>query len=507
MHSRGKFLSLVPLGGGKRFSRVCPSAICEDDARKRAELGTELVRAMYAGGREVLVVSALEQLVDSAPDKVGDVLEGWRRVVGGALGDPKAPSRPLPPIGETFATFGERWTTGELHKLYPDHIGALDDATAKDYAFTLRKYVNPTIGPLPLKAITLDHALDVMRKIPDTLSSARRRHVAQAMHRVLKIAAFPARVIALSPIPRGFLPKPGPGRAKVLPEIAEEAAVLALPEDRAPLVERLLLGFLAREGCRKEDAAGLQWGDTRAADAPGWIDLAAGKVYLDQHKTLDTQGARDPWRLQPDVLAALRRWRELRPRARRIFPGEGGAQLNVEHLADRQRAYYEAAGVARRELHESTKGRRRLVVHDLRSLFCTLAFARGESEGWITARTGHTTSTMLAKYRRAAASFGEGSEATLAPLHLAVPELRNEADRGPPEPSAEPSADDEPDDTSDTEGHETAAFAMVAGDTVSLGSGAARLSGSSPDRRTRACFLERNRSATRRERRTSSPRF
>jgi len=439
MESRGKFLALVPLGGGDRFERVCPSAASLDDARRRAEQGTEIVRALYAVGREADVAKALEQIVDApAAELAAQFVDAWRRVAGGVLGGPVVKGPAPPPAGETFEKFAKRWTDGELHRAYPDHVGALDPQTAADYAATLRKYINPTMGPLPLAAVTLDHALDVMRKLPEGLSQSRRRNAAQTMHRVLAIATFPARVIPASPLPRGFLPKVGPGRAKVLPEIAEEAALLALPEDQAPIVERLLLGFLAREGCRKEDAAPLEWSDTRTKDAPGWIDLAAGKVYVDQHKTLDTQGARDPWRLQPDVLEALRRWRKLHPKARRVFPGEGGALLNVDKLAERQRAYYLAAGAKRLELHESTATRRRLFVHDLRALFCTLAFARGESEGWITARTGHTTSTMLAKYRRAAASFGEGGEAVLAPLHLAIPELRKPDEQGPGEGADEP---------------------------------------------------------------------
>jgi len=508
MESRGRFLCLIPLGAGQRFERVCPSAASLEDARQRAEQGTEIVRALYSAGREADVERALKQIVDAPADVVPQFLVGWRRVAGGVLGGPKPPaSEPAAPAaGETFETFAKRWTDGDLHRAYPDHVGALDEQTARDYAATLRKYLNPTLGPLPLAAVTLDHALDVMRKLPEGLSSSRRRNAAQTMHRVLAIATFPARVIPASPLPRGFLPKLGPGRAKVLPEIAEEAALLALPEDQAPIVERLLLGFLAREGCRKEDAAQLEWGDTRAKGAPGWIDLDAGKVYLDQHKTDGSQGARDPWRLRPDVHEALRRWRVLHPKARRVFPGEGGAALNVDKLAERQRAYYLAAGAKRLELHQSTATRRRLFVHDLRALFCTLAFARGESEGWITARTGHTTSTMLAKYRRAAASFGEGGEATLAPLHLALPELRKpgegepgegadeppeEPARGGEEPSADPSAATEPEKTGATEGQETGPSAPMPLESEALGSSAERHAGSSPARRTSGSIRDR----------------
>lgn len=68
--------------------------------------------------------------------------------------------------------------------------------------------------------------------------------------------------------------------------------------------------------------------------------------------------------------------------------------------------------------------RRRLRAHDLRATFVTLALAAGASEQWVSDRTGHTSSEMLQRYRRAARTaaeleMGEG----LGPMHRLIPEI------------------------------------------------------------------------------------
>jgi len=62
----------------------------------------------------------------------------------------------------------------------------------------------------------------------------------------------------------------------------------------------------------------------------------------------------------------------------------------------------ERAELKRPQLFELTESRRHIVVHDLRATFVTVSLAEGKSEAWITDRTGHTSSTMLYKYKRAA---------------------------------------------------------------------------------------------------------
>lgn len=436
--SRGRFLSLIPLGGGDRFERVCPSATSKADAAARAEQGTAIVRALYAGGKEAFVRDALAQLVDAPPGDVEAIVASWLAVGGMAIpGAAGKPAEPPAPTGNTFRAFAEEWIGGDLHKRFPDHVGALQPGTVGGYRAKLTEYVYPVVRETPLAAFTLDLALEVMRKVPPTVSTATRRHVAQVMYRSLALAAFPARLIKATPLPRGFLPKLGPGRAKGFLYPDEEAAALAFGE--VALATRMLLGFLAREGCRKEEAAALQWGDGRSADAASWIDMKRGWAYLDQHKTAGHSGARE-WPLDPGVLEALRRWRKIAPPGPFVFGGERA--LDAEPLPQQLRACVEGAGVERAELFESTSTRRRLVAHDLRGVFTTIALARGRDEGWIMRRTGWTTSAMLARYRRQAANLAEGEDVTLVPLYAAIPELRRPGEGGT-EPVSEPVSGDE----------------------------------------------------------------
>jgi hypothetical protein len=51
----------------------------------------------------------------------------------------------------------------------------------------------------------------------------------------------------------------------------------------------------------------------------------------------------------------------------------------------------------------------------------TLALASGKSEAWIKRRTGHTSSSMIERYRRHAAELAE--DVALAALDRAIPEL------------------------------------------------------------------------------------
>jgi hypothetical protein len=62
-------------------------------------------------------------------------------------------------------------------------------------------------------------------------------------------------------------------------------------------------------------------------------------------------------------------------------------------------------------------------VHDLRASFVTLAVAIGKSEAWLTDRTGHKSSAMIARYKRTARLAEELNLGWFAPMHLALPEL------------------------------------------------------------------------------------
>jgi integrase len=61
--------------------------------------------------------------------------------------------------------------------------------------------------------------------------------------------------------------------------------------------------------------------------------------------------------------------------------------------------------------------------HDLRATFVTINLANGKTETWISDRTGHKSSQMIARYRRMARTHAELNLGDLTPLASAIPEL------------------------------------------------------------------------------------
>src|SRR6185503_11180018 len=154
-------------------------------------------------------------------------------------------------------------------------------------------------------------------------------------------------------------------------------------------------GFLHREGPRSAEAARLTWGD---------IDLGRGILTLDENKTDDPRA----WALSPGVVRALGAWREhLRGTVGvedgdAVFVDELGRPIGGDHLADQFREHLRAAGVSRAVLFENSAARMRIRLHDTRATFVTLALANGRTETWVADRTGHKSSLMINRYRRAA---------------------------------------------------------------------------------------------------------
>ena len=129
------------------------------------------------------------------------------------------------------------------------------------------------VGDIPIARFRTEDAELVMRALPSELAGGSRRQVAQLIHRVLKLAAYPARVIERSPLPKGFLPKPSAKKALQWRYPVDHHRLLRCQD--VPLRHRLLYGFLAREGMRRSEAMRLCWSD---------IDLERGTVTLDENK-------------------------------------------------------------------------------------------------------------------------------------------------------------------------------------------------------------------------------
>ncbi len=323
-------------------------------------------------------------------------------------------------VAVTFEALGRDWTTGKLHKQWPDHV-KLKRSADKDEGRLERLY--KVIGGVRLEAFTLEDAERAMATIDEARSTATRRHYAQLISKILRMAVYPCRIIERSPLPVGFLPRVKAMKATAYLYPSEDAQLLACT--KVPFERRAFYGFLAREGMRRGEALALTWGD---------VDLERGAVKLDTNKTDDARA----WALHPGVAAALRKLKpEGAEQADRVFGGldEGS------RFADTLRDDLTTAKIGRPELTERSPNRRPIRLHDLRTGFVTLSLAAGRSESWVADRTGHRSSVMINKYRRAARSASELGLGELAPLDQALPELAPK--QGGPQPGPDVSAGDE----------------------------------------------------------------
>lgn len=320
----------------------------------------------------------------------------------------------------TLEQFGACWTSGELARRFPDHVAL--KKTANDDASRFRNYVYPVIGTEPMRRFEgrrgvelVEQVLNCLPPLGPTFSRSSRRQVIQSVHRLLTLAVYPAKVLSANPLPRGFVPKTGDEKAKAYLFPDEDAKLMACVA--VPLPERLLYGILAREGMRVSELLDLTWAD---------LDLERGMLFLDQNKTDDARS----WALDPGVAEALRRWRDR-------FAGSARPERSVlSHrkwtvdrfgVAGRLRDYLKEAGVTRVQLFESNDKRGPLRAHDLRASFVTVNLALGKTEAWITDRTGHRSSQMIYRYKRAARTHAELNLGGFLPLHEAIPELARAA--------------------------------------------------------------------------------
>jgi len=396
-HQNGKWYARITLEVGERRAFELPTVSDEKRARERAAVLAEMAGILRRAERLDLAPKILARAASANEKDLGPAREVVRGILNGNL------VRELDREGMMFKQLGALWTSGELARRYPDHVKV--KRSADDDLSRLERHVYPTAGDVLLSAFTIEHAEHVMAAMPATLSRSTRRHVAQLMHRVLGLAVYPMRIIAANPLPRGWLPSSGTSKAMTFLYPEEDAALMRCTD--IPLAHRVFYGVLAREGLRKSEALALTWGN---------VDLVRGALILDRNKTDDPR----TWALDAGVAQALRAWHELgdKPDDERVFVDLG--DVNVDTL----RGHLRAAGLDRAQLFERSETRQPIRLHDLRATFVTLSLATGRSEAWVADRTGHRSSVMINRYRRAARSVAELGLGALGSLAQLVPELR-----------------------------------------------------------------------------------
>ncbi len=401
---------------GRRALAV-PVGFTETAAQARADIVADLATRLREGGVEQELAWRVLTDVAGATEKA---LDGVRKAAEKVASGEK---KPPPPAGPTFQGVAERWTSGELARLYPDHIKTKSSADTDRQR--LGKHVYPYVGGTPIAAFELDDAERVMSKLPsDPSAASTRRHVAQLMGRVCSIAVFPLRLIKVSPLPKGFLPKPALKKAQGYVYPDEDRTLLACID--LPLCWRVFFGFLHREGMRSTEATRLIWAH---------LDLERGAIRLDKNKTHDARA----WPLASGVAAALRTWKAYRElllgrklrQDEPVFINQRGGPIRDNHLAEKYREQLRAGGITRPELFEKSAERRHIVLHSTRSAFVTVNLATGMPEMKIADRTGHKDTSQIARYRRQARTVEELDLGAFAPLDEAVPELAAAVAVGP----------------------------------------------------------------------------
>lgn len=108
-------------------------------------------------------------------DPLGLMAESVALAVVAQLGAATTPAAG-PSTAPTLATFAKRWTSGELTRLYPDHVKAIhqDDnreRLAKLLATKLDGGPWRTLGSVPLDRVTVEHAFTAMQALPPIRSA------------------------------------------------------------------------------------------------------------------------------------------------------------------------------------------------------------------------------------------------------------------------------------------------------------------------------------------------
>lgn len=398
------------IGDKKRVDIPLPT--CGDDeevAGRRAEVLSRLASQLRAAGLIPQIKHLLER-AGAAREEDMPTIRGYIDSLCKNGVDVCHPGQVT-----TFRTVGEDWTSGRLAARFPDFVREKRSADTDRYR--LERHIYPHVGNIPIASFTLEDAERVMAALPTGptdhgprrargLEGSSRGKIAWLVGRVMNLAVYPLKLIKVSPIPRGWLPKKEARKALVWLYPDEDALLLGCT--KIPLGYRVLYGFLAREGPRVGEALRLDKID---------VDLKRGTISLDENKTDDPR----MWAANRGVVTALERWFEIW-KGEKLF--DVGEELADDHLADKFREHLKLAGITRPVLFERNKARRPIRPYDLRATFVTLSLAHGKTEKWVSDRTGHRSSDQIATYDRAARTAAELSLPELTPLDQAIPELR-----------------------------------------------------------------------------------
>lgn len=408
----GNVSARLSLNAGVKIA--VPLARKHGDASVVAALPVIAAYARLLATRGVLTPRQIMELLTVAASRMSAVdtsiyAQKWQQV---ASQDTLSKLIPTAHAGATFREIAELWTSGAIHA---EHAEVPIVKLAHRDAGMFVKHVFKLIGNVPVTHITKRHFSNVFHELGKKgLRDETRVYIWKLMYRVMQLATDPLELLPANPIPRGKKPAIDDHRRTptLLPE--DDAELLACTS--VPIHNRVLYGFLAREGMRMGEALKLQWCDVSAAV----LNAFCAKTGKETARM---------W--QHDTHAALVAYREL------YWPNAAPADYvfaSAQRDADSFRLALKRAGVFTRRpelaMHSRERGERRQIrPHDLRRLFITLAVAQDRADAWIRIRTGHTSSRMIVHYTDLADMHRARGRVTLAAMHVSIPELLSVAAR------------------------------------------------------------------------------
>ena len=329
------FASFIAAGKKEHFRLTHGQS--RTQAEERRDVMLEILTKLRQAGKEHLAVAFLRQAGEADARGLSNVMV----LLGGLLDGTESEAPPPPAVRlirdaaaaltaapstmMTVREFADLWISNELARRYRRRVKEIDHT---ENARRLKNHVLPvvfrgkSIADTPINEFTLDHADQVLAQT--TLPEGSVRQVAQIMHRLLRLAEFPARIIERSPFPRGWLPEPNPLKARSYLFPSEDLLLMRLTE--IPLVKRVYIGVAHREGPRRGNLVTLTWSCLL-------LDFEDGGGYLSLDHTKNGRDAN--WALDPGTAEALRQWKKICPSKTYVFPELALPQARRRPLQDR----------------------------------------------------------------------------------------------------------------------------------------------------------------------------
>jgi integrase len=389
----------------------------EDDAEARAERLRRMVAALVNAGRGAQAAVLLDEAAGHASLRdFSDVERAGLHLASTPLED-ESLGKAVPKA--TYRQIVTEWLAGEYAAKYRGDVDPKTKRVADQDWSVYTNHILPHLGDKPIAALTLADAKLVKEEL------ARKGHRDNTFSRYcrlivmpFKLAEYPLELIERNPIPQGFVPPAGKARERTY-LYPEESRTFLAATDR-DLTDRIVWGYLERNGGRPSEAALLQVGD---------VDFTNGTVTLDHNKTRSPR----QWKAERDVLETL--WLIMLTDAipeTYFFPT---FLASAGKAARTFQMHFQKIGLDRRELLDpkDKNVRKKICAHDARATFVTRAKADRDGEGrpthradehWIRDRTGHTTTKEMDRYRRMARFAAEHHHTEwFDPLTEAIPEI------------------------------------------------------------------------------------